>query len=117
VANRQVAVRLPDGRILHGTTSAEGTYHVEFPTEGFAEEQALRLLAQLPQDNVGTAATVMLAIRAFHITLKTTRDVYLDGETFEVAATTRDAQGEPAGEALSVAVLKQINQAGRVTER
>ncbi|MDR3636348.1 MAG: MG2 domain-containing protein, partial [Isosphaeraceae bacterium] len=117
VANRPVAVRLPDGRVLHGTTSAEGKYHVEFPTEGFAEEQALRLLAQLPQDNVGTAATVMLAIRAFNISLKTTRDVYLDGESFQLIATTHDAQGEPTGETLNVSVLKQVNQAGRATER
>ncbi len=117
VANRPVAVRLPDGRILHGTTSAEGTYHVEFPTEGFAEEQALHLVAQLPQDNVATASTVMLAIRAFNISLKTTRDVYLDGESFQLNVTTHDAQGEPTGENLTVALLKQVNQAGRTTER
>ena len=35
------------------------------PTEGFAEEQALRLVAQLPQDNVAAAASVMLAVHGF----------------------------------------------------
>ena len=42
VANRPVDVNLPDGRILHGNTDAAGKYHFDFPTEGFAEEQALR---------------------------------------------------------------------------
>ncbi len=41
LASRPIEVGLPDGRTLHGTTDAAGKYHVEFPTEGFAEEQAL----------------------------------------------------------------------------
>ena len=41
LASRPIEVDLPDGRILHGTTDATGKYHVEFPTEGFAEEQTL----------------------------------------------------------------------------
>jgi len=64
-ANRPVAVRLPDGRILRGHTDAGGKYHVTFPTEGFAEEQTLRLAAQLTQDGVNAAASVALAVRAF----------------------------------------------------
>ena len=102
VANRPIAVQLPDGRVLHATTDAEGKYPVEFPTEGFAEEQALRLVAQLPQDNVATAARVLLAVRAFAIDLHTTREVYLDGESFRVEATTTDIQGKPVGESLNV---------------
>ena len=43
--------------------------NVEFPTEGFAEEQALQLAARLPQDNVAAAATVVLAVRGFEIGL------------------------------------------------
>ena len=65
VAGRPIEVQLPDGRILHGTTDAAGQFPVEFPTEGFAEEQALGLVARLPQDNVATAASVMLAIQGF----------------------------------------------------
>ena len=44
VANRPIDVQLPDGRILHGVTDAAGKYHFEFPTDGFAEEQALAIL-------------------------------------------------------------------------
>ena len=117
VAGRPIAVGLPDGRTLQGTTDADGTYHVEFATEGFAEEQILRLVAQLPQDNVAAAVSVMLAVHGFGIDLATNRDVYLDGESFALRVTTRDAQGEPIGEALSVRALKQVTQAGRTTER
>ncbi len=117
VANRPIAVLLPDNRIERGLTDAAGKFHVSFSTEGFADEQALRLAAQLPQDNVATAARVMLAVRAFSISLRTTRDVYLDGESFLLRASTFDAQGEPTGQALGVSVLKRVTQAGRTAER
>jgi len=117
VSSRPIEVALPDGRILHGTTDAGGKYHVEFPTEGFAEEQSLRLVARLPQDNVAAAATVALAVRGFRISLRTARDVYLDGESFPLEVVTTDAQGEPAGQVLSATVVKQIVAAGQVTER
>jgi uncharacterized protein YfaS (alpha-2-macroglobulin family)/tetratricopeptide (TPR) repeat protein len=117
LANRPIEVALPDGRTLHGTTDAAGSYHVEFSTEGFAEEQALRLVAQLPEDHVAAAAGVLLAVHGFGIDLSATRDVYLDGESFALRVTTRDARGEPLGTALSVAALKQVTRAGRTTER
>jgi TolA-binding protein len=117
VSSRPVEIALPDGRILHGTTDAAGKYHLEFPTEGFAEEQPLHLVARLPQDNVATAATVALAVRGFRISLHTPRDVYLDGESFSLDIVTTDAQGEPTGQDLSATVVKQIVTAGQVTER
>jgi prepilin-type processing-associated H-X9-DG protein len=117
LAGRPIDVQLPDGRILHGTTDAAGKYHVEFPTEGFAEEQALQLVARLPQDNVAAAATVMLAVRGFQISLSTTRDVYLDGESFQLQVDTADAQGKPIGESLVASLVKQITTDSGVTER
>ena len=59
----------------------------------------------------------MLAVRAFRIDLNTTRDVYLDGESFSLNATTLDAQGEPTGQTLSVALLKRVERNGQVAER
>ena len=47
-----------------------------------------------------------IAVRAFSIELATTRDVYLDGESFRVEATTRDPQGEPTGQEV-VAVASE----------
>ncbi len=116
-AHRPIAVRLPDGRVLHGTTDGAGKYPVEFSTDGFAEEMTLRLAAQLPQDGVATAANVALVIRAFEIALKTTRAVYLDGESFQVRVHTDDPQGEPTGERLAAVLLKVVTQNGQTTER
>jgi tetratricopeptide (TPR) repeat protein len=117
VASRPIDVNLPDGRVLHGKTDPAGKYHFEFPTEGFAEEQALQLAARLPQDNVAAAAAIMLAIRGFEIGLTTTRDVYLDAESFQLQVVTTDAQGEPTGQSLSATIIKQVETGGRVTER
>jgi alpha-2-macroglobulin len=117
LASRPVEVGLPDGRTLHGNTDAAGKFHVEFSTEGFAEEQALRLTARLPQDNLSQVAMVRLAVKGFAISLSTARDVYLDGESFVVQVVTSDAQGNPIGESLSATLVKQVNTEGRVTER
>ena len=117
LASRPIEIGLPDGRTLHGATDSTGKYRVEFSTEGFAEEQTLRLTARLPQDNVATAALVRLAVRGFEISLSTPRDVYLDGESFLLDVVTTDAQGNPIGESLSATLVKQVNIEGRVTER
>ena len=117
VANRAILVTLPDGRRLSGQTDAAGKFKVEFETESFAEEQTLRLAAVLPQDNVGVVANVTLAVRAFNINLATNRDVYLDGESFQVKATTVDAQGEPTGQALKLSILKQVAEGLNISER
>ena len=117
LAGRPVVVQLPDGRALSGETDKAGKFAVELPTEGFAEEQALRIVAQLPQDGVAAAATAFLAVRAFRIDLQTGRDVYLDGESFELHAATLDAAGAPTGQELNVSVRKRVEQAGQVVER
>ncbi len=117
LSSRPIEIGLPDGRTLHGTTDAVGKYHVEFSTEGFAEEQTLHLTARLPQDNVAAEAHVRLAIRGFEISVSTPRGVYLDGESFLLQIVTTDAQGSPIGESLSATLIKQVNVDGRTTER
>ncbi|MGE3819108.1 MAG: MG2 domain-containing protein, partial [Isosphaeraceae bacterium] len=114
---RPIAVGLPDGQVVRGETDAAGKFHVEFPTVGFAEEQTLGLIAQLTQDNVAASANVALVVRAFSIAIETTRDTYLSGESFLVTTTTRDFLGEPIGQSLNVALLKQETRANRTTER
>lgn len=117
LAGRDILVNLPDGRTLNGKTDAAGEYAFEFATEGFAEEQELPLVAQLPQDGVAVQVVARLAIRAFQIRLATNRDVYLDGESFPVDVTTTDALGKPTRQPLTLTILKQAEQAGRTVER
>ncbi len=117
LAGRPIVLQLPDGRSINGTTDPAGEFAFEFATEGFAEEQAMRIAAALPNDGVAAQAMLALAVRAFRIDLTTARDVVLDGETFAIEARTIDALGEPTGQDLAVTVLKRVEQAGRVTER
>ena len=84
---------------------------------GFAEEQALRLAAQLPQDNVGSrggrhARRPRLPDRPEHDPRRLPRRRVL-----RLRSSPPDAQGEPIGQSLSVAVVKQVERNGRVTER
>ena len=108
LAGRPVAVQLPDGRTLRGTTDAAGRFPFILETEGFAEEQALRVVAQLPEDGVEAAAIAALAVHGFRIDATTARDVYLSGEPFPLQVVTRDATGEPTGQELTVTVVKRI---------
>ncbi|WP_156512722.1 MG2 domain-containing protein [Planctomyces sp. SH-PL62] len=114
---RPVEVALPDGRTIRGATDAEGKFHVSFPTEGYAEEQRLPLVATLPQDGVRAVAAVALAVKGFAIQVETTRDVFLSGETFDVKVGTSDAQGSPLAQELSAALVKIVDDHGRTVER
>ncbi|WP_435019038.1 MG2 domain-containing protein [Tundrisphaera sp. TA3] len=117
LSGRAIEAAMPDGRTVRGTTDRDGKFPVEFSTEGFGEEQSLPLVGRLPDDNVATVARVMVAIKGFNITATTPRDVYLDGESFTLTATTLDALGKPIGQELAVSVLHKVPQEGRITER
>ncbi len=117
VVGHEIVVRLPDGRSLTGSTDAAGKYRLEFETDGFAEDQALNILAQLPQDGVNAYAIATLATRGFEIELSTDRDVFLDGETIALEIKTKDAAGKPIGEKLVVEAIKRLNEGGRTVER
>ena len=107
MAGRPVAVKLPDGRTLRGTTDAAGRFPFVLDTEGFAKEQGLRVVAQLPEDGIEAAAIAALAVHGFRIE-RDRRDVYLSGEAFPLQVVTRDATGEPTGQELTVTVVKRI---------
>ncbi len=71
LAHRAVLINLPDGRALNGQTDDAGKFPFDFPTTEFSEEQALRVIAQLPEDGVATAARAFVALRAFNINVET----------------------------------------------
>jgi len=116
-SGRAVEAALPDGRTLRGRTDAAGKFHVAFPTGGFAESQRLGVVASLPEDGVRTAAALVVVVEGFSIGVATDRDVYLDGETFAVHATTFDALGAPVAQDLTAALIKIVDDHGRAVER
>jgi TolA-binding protein len=117
LAGRSVVVALPDGRTLTGTTDAAGTYAFTLETEGFGEEQILAIQAQLPEENVAAVGAAALAVKAFRIELATSRDVFLDGESFPLSVKSIDATGKPTGEEIKISILKLVEQAGQIAER
>ena len=102
LAGRPIEVRLPDGRTLRDKTDEAGKFQVEFPTEGFGEDQPLEINASLPQDGVSAKAVVRMAVLAFRIDLNTDRSVYLDGELFPLRVKAIDPLGKPVAQALNV---------------
>ncbi len=117
LVNKPVDVVFSGGLRKAGRTDASGKFHVEFSTGEFAEEQALQIRATLVDENVAAVADVALAIRALQIRLSTTRDSYLDGESFALKVSASDALGKPAGQSLTVAVVKRIVRNGEIVER
>lgn len=117
LAGQPILVQLPDGRTLSGVTDAAGKFPIAFETEGFGEEQIIRLTAHLPQENVAVAANLMVAVRAFRIDVATDRSVYLAGESIPTRITSLDVQGEPTAQDLSVRLIQRINRDGIVVER
>ncbi|WP_152052024.1 MG2 domain-containing protein [Tautonia marina] len=117
LAGRSILVELPDGRTLSGETDENGEYEFSFETTGFGEEQPLVIIGRLPEEGVAVTGSAMLAVRGFRIDLSTTRDVYLDGESFPLNVRTIDALGDPIETALELAILKRVGERGVMAER
>ena len=70
----------------------------------------VQLVANFPERNLATGETIFLATRGFEIGIKTIRDVYVTGETFDAVVSVRDPAGKPV--ATSPAVRPQGFQFG-----
>lgn len=114
LAARQIALQLPDGRVLSGLTDAAGRFPFELDTEGFGEARLLDIAAQLPQDNVSAVVRVAVAVQGFSIALETRGSVFLDGESFRLEARTSDALGKPTGQELTLRVIKIISRPSKM---
>ncbi|MHB1558687.1 MAG: MG2 domain-containing protein, partial [Isosphaeraceae bacterium] len=108
MAGRPIAVTLPDGRTLRGTTDAAGKFPFSLATTDFADVRSLPIVARLTADDVEATGRAALATLGFSIDPTLSRSVYLGGEAFPLRAITRDATGRPIGQTLLVAVVKQI---------
>ncbi|HEY2155253.1 MAG TPA: hypothetical protein VGH33_06460, partial [Isosphaeraceae bacterium] len=117
LVNKLVDVVFSGGLRKTGRTDASGKFHVEFSTGEFAEEQVLQIRATLVDENVAAVADVALAIRALQIRLATTRDTYLDGESFSVKVAASDPLGKPVAGPITLAIVKRIVRNGEVSER
>ncbi len=106
LAKRVLRCTLPDRRIEHVTTDAEGKAKLSFDTIGMTPGSPLVFTAALDGDNVTTTETLTLARLGFSIDAKPSQPVVIAGEPFDLDLTTTSADGKPAGEALKIAVLR-----------
>jgi hypothetical protein len=117
LAGREIRYQLADDREYTAATDAKGEVHFKLPTREFSETQVLGLRVALPERNVLTIVNYMLAVQAFSIHISAVRPVYVAGETFEATVDTKDAEGKPLAQKLTLKVLERTTVNGTVGER
>lgn len=119
-ANLPIActMRLPDGSVaeLRGTTTAAGELPVRFETREFAEEGMAVLDAELPGENVRARLVVPVVVTEFTPSVRTVRNVYLTGESFEARLMLLDRAGKPVARKADIVLLRIESQRGTNTE-
>ena len=112
-AGRPVAVRLPDGRVVRGTTDAAGKYHVELPHRGHRRGAEPRLRRPAARRTTSPSPPARRwrcgrspSTRARPATSTST------ARASRSSVTTTDARGEPTGQTLSAALIKRVVQGG-----
>ncbi|HEV3003875.1 MAG TPA: tetratricopeptide repeat protein, partial [Pirellulales bacterium] len=116
LADREIRYQLAGGRVYTGTTDDKGELEFKLPTREYRESQTLPLVVTLAERNLQTSVNFYLATQGFSISLSTVRKVFVAGETFEVSVNTRDAEGKPISEKLTLNVLKRTSVEGKVGE-
>ncbi len=117
LAGREITYQLASDRRYTAITNELGEVHFTLPTREFHEDQVLPLLVTLPDWNVQSQIHFYLATQGFFVQLETVRDVYVAGESLELAITTKDAGGKPTSQKLNVTVLELTTVEGKVGER
>jgi len=113
VAGAKVEYWLPDGRHLTGETDAKGRLAFSLDTREFSEDQSITLNARLPEEDVGAARNLYVAVLGLRLSVATQRDVYLAGEQFHVGITAKDPMGKPVATDATLRVLRRVEAEGR----
>ncbi|MES2791987.1 MAG: tetratricopeptide repeat protein [Planctomycetota bacterium] len=106
LAGRTIQYRLGDDRLWTATTDAKGEVEFDLPTQRYSEAQPVQLVASFPERNLATGETIFLATRGFQIGIKTIRNVYVTGETFDAVVSVTDPAGKPIGTDLKFEILE-----------
>ncbi len=106
LAGRTIQYRLGDDRLWTATTDEKGEVAFDLPTQRYSEAQPVQLVASFPERNLAAGDTIFLATRGFEISIKTIRDVYVTGETFDAVVAVRDPAGKPVATGLNFEILE-----------
>ena len=116
LAGRTIQYRLGDDRLWTATTDAKGEVAFDLPTQRYSEAQPVQLVASFPERNLAAGETIFLATRGFQIGIKTIRDVYVTGETFDAVVSVRDPAGKPVATGLNFEILEVTQTATGTAE-
>lgn len=112
------SLQLPDGGRVErqGVTNALGEVAFTFETKEFNEEAIALIQAELVEEGVQATCAVPIATTEFTATLRTVRQVYLAGETFEVDVELRDRAGTALAREGTLVLLRRENRFGNLAE-
>ncbi len=117
LAGVKVSYRLRNVTTAAATTAmtdARGEVHFSIPTDELESYGDARFEAAVPSRSLSVQRGITIATRGFSIGLKTTRQVFLADETFDIRVTTTDAAHRPSAEKLTLKVFRQ-DQVGETT--
>lgn len=116
LAGSYLRYALPDGRELVTQTDQEGRCELRFDSTEMPADGTLQILAWLPEESVSSQTTVILARRAFSLSVQLPGRVVLAGEGFAATIHAADPSGEPLSRELEVEVLRRTSQNNRWAE-
>lgn len=116
LAGTYLRYSLPDGRELVTQTDQEGRCELRFDTTEMPADGSLEILAWLPEEDVSSQTTVILARRAFSLAVQLPGRVVLAGEGFAATVRATDPSGEPLSRELEVEVLRRTSEKDRWAE-
>lgn len=117
LAGREIRYQLADQEVHTATTDKDGQIKFKLPTRDFRETQTLGMTVTLAERNLTMAVNFILATQGFTLGMKTEREVFLAGESFETTITATDAEGKPIAQKLHLQVLEETRVDSRRGER
>ncbi len=117
LAGETVTYSFGGGETITASTDVEGKIPVSLETKQFNESQPLQLVVNYPDRGLTRGQTIYLATRGFEVTASTVRDIYINGETFEVLFQVTDPAKNPVETKLKIELLEQTSVNGKTGER
>jgi len=111
VTNRMIRYTLPDGRSYTEPVDAEGKLKVTFDTTPMQPDTVLVFSGTVEGENIPWISdNIYLARLEFSITVKSSTDVAISGEPFDVSVETKGADSKPIGKELTLTVYRLVEK-------
>ncbi len=112
VAHSPIVLTLPDGRQETSETDSKGQVHFSIETRDFPSEGMLAFTGHMRAENVSAQGQVYLATRGYNISLSTSKDVILAGDSFAIDIRTETPDSEGCQRDLHLALFERRSRVG-----